>query len=141
MFFMIIHLRWDVNNTVPESSKRGRIRLIEGNAKSLCLKKSNPGKYFCRFLNLIINECKCPKVYGLHLGLINFIDNKAKCRYLKKLTCKGTFRQVFIRVHRQSIMMVFSTQLCELLPLQPSLWFKSPPPPFSAYKVYGGGGG
>ncbi len=25
-------------------------------------------------------------------GLINYIDTKAKCRHLKKLTCKGTLR-------------------------------------------------
>jgi hypothetical protein len=31
-------------------------------------------------------------------GLINYIDTKAKCRHLKKLACKGTLRQVFIRV-------------------------------------------
>jgi hypothetical protein len=45
---------------------------------------------------------------------------KAKCRHLKKLTCNGTFRQVLIiRVYRleiQSVILVFSTQLCELLP-------------------------
>jgi hypothetical protein len=38
----------------------------------------------------------------------------------KKFTCKGTLRQVFIRVNRleiQSVVLVFSTQLCELLPL------------------------
>jgi hypothetical protein len=29
-------------------------------------------------------------------GLINYIDTKAKCRHLKKLTCKGTLRHVFI---------------------------------------------
>ncbi len=37
----------------------------------------------------------------------------------KKLTCKGTLRQVFIRVNImeiQSVMLVFSTHLCELLP-------------------------
>jgi hypothetical protein len=28
-------------------------------------------------------------------GTINYIDTKAKCRHLKKLTCKGTLRQVF----------------------------------------------
>jgi hypothetical protein len=28
----------------------------------------------------------------LHHGLINYIDTKAKCRHLKKLTCKGTSR-------------------------------------------------
>ncbi len=39
-------------------------------------------------------------------------------------------------------MLVFSTQLCELLPLFPSLWFNSPPPPFSVeyYSRRGGGG-
>ena len=43
----------------------------------------------------------------------------------KKFTCKWTVRQVFIRVYRleiQSVMLVFSTEFCELLPLpQPSL--------------------
>ncbi len=33
-------------------------------------------------------------------GLINYKDNKTKC--LKKLTCEGTLRQVFIRVYRHS---------------------------------------
>jgi len=43
-------------------------------------------------------------------------------------------------------MLVFSTQLCELLPLYPSLWFNSPPP-LPCVKVQyirlrlGGGGG
>jgi hypothetical protein len=67
--------------------------------------------------------------YCFH-SLINYIDTKAKCRHLKELICKGTFRQVFIRVYRlekQSIMLVFSTQLCELLPLLPSLWLAIPP--------------
>ncbi len=53
-------------------------------------------------------------------GLINFIDTKANCRRLKTLTNKGTLRQVFIRDYRleiQSVMLVFLTQLCELLPL------------------------
>jgi hypothetical protein len=48
----------------------------------------------------------------------------------KKFKCKGTLQQAFIRVHRlemQSVMLVFSTQLCKLLPLYPSLWFTSPP--------------
>jgi hypothetical protein len=51
---------------------------------------------------------------------IIYIDNKSKNRHLIKLSCKGTLRQVFIRVFRleiQSVMLVFSTQLCELLPL------------------------
>jgi hypothetical protein len=68
-------------------------------------------------------------------GLINYIDTKAKCRHLKKWICKGTLRQMFIRVYGleiQSIMLVFSTQLCELLPLQllsgSTLPLSTPPP-------------
>jgi hypothetical protein len=41
-------------------------------------------------------------------------------------------RQVFIRVYRleiQSVMLVFSTHLCELLTLASSPWFNSLPPP------------
>jgi hypothetical protein len=34
--------------------------------------------------------------HGVTLGLINYIDIKAKCCHLKKLTCKGTLRQLFI---------------------------------------------
>jgi hypothetical protein len=50
---------------------------------------------------------------------------------------RGTLRQVFISVYRleiQSVMLVFSTQLWELLPL----WFNSPPPPpcVNRYTVY-----
>jgi hypothetical protein len=50
------------------------------------------------------------------------MDTKAKCRYLDKLTCKWTSRQVFFRVYRLVIQLVVSnvgilTQLCELLPL------------------------
>jgi hypothetical protein len=45
---------------------------------------------------------------------------------------------VFNRVYRleiKSVMLVFSTQHCELLPLLPSLWFTSPtPPPFPVLK-------
>jgi hypothetical protein len=57
-------------------------------------------------------------------GLINYKDTKTKCRGLKKLTFKGSLRQLFIRVYGleiQSLMLVFSTQLCQLLPLLPSL--------------------
>ncbi len=49
-----------------------------------------------------------------------YVDIKAKCRHLKVFTCKGTLRQVLTRVYRleiHSVMLVFSTQLCELLPL------------------------
>ncbi len=66
------------------------------------------------------------------------VEVNAKCRHPKKFTCKGTF----IRVYRLAIScvhfvtLVFSIQLCDLyyysplLPLSPSLWFNSPPPPF-----------
>ncbi len=58
-------------------------------------------------------------VFQAH-GLINYVETpQAKCCHLQKLTCKWTLRPVFIRVYRmeiQSVMLVFSTQLCELLP-------------------------
>ncbi len=70
---------------------------------------------------------------SLDHGLINYIDSKGKFRHLKIFTCKGNSRQVFIRVYGpyiQSVMLVLSTQLCELLPLSTSLWFNSPSSPF-----------
>jgi hypothetical protein len=51
--------------------------------------------------------------------IMNYKDPKAKCCHLKKFTCKWTLWQVFIRVYRleiHSVMLEFSTQLCELLP-------------------------
>ena len=57
-------------------------------------------------------------------GLIHFKDNNTECRYQNKLTCKKTLWHGFIRVYRleiQSVMLVFSTQLCEMLSLSPSL--------------------
>jgi hypothetical protein len=58
----------------------------------------------------------------------------------KKMPCKGTSLQVFIRVYRleiQSVMLVFSIQFCELLSLSPSLWFNSTPSPCeNKYTVY-----
>ncbi len=59
------------------------------------------------------------------------IDTKTKCHNLKLLTCKETLRQVFIRVYRleiTSVMFVFSTQICELLPS--NLLSGSTPSPF-----------
>ncbi len=58
----------------------------------------------------------------------------------KKFTCKDTLRQVFIRVYRLEIhsgMLVFSTQLCELLPLY-LLSGSTPPPPacVNKYTLY-----
>jgi hypothetical protein len=61
----------------------------------------------------------------------------------KKVTCKGTLRQVFIRVYRlviHSVMLVFSTQLRELLPLLTFSLVSSTPPPtipcVNEYTVY-----
>ncbi len=61
---------------------------------------------------------------------IRLIVGKAKCCHLKILACIETLWQVFIRVYilyrlkkanffvySQSVMLVFLTQLCELLPL------------------------
>jgi hypothetical protein len=82
--------------------------------------------------NLIQNYAKFNNFESTRLasnnGVINYIDIKAKCR-LKKLTCKGNLRQVFIRVYRleiQSVMLVFLTQVFALLPLSYSL--VQPPP-------------
>jgi hypothetical protein len=58
--------------------------------------------------------------WGTGGGIDSYMDTKAKCRHLKKLSCKETLRQVFIRVYRleiQSVKSVFSTLLRELLPL------------------------
>ncbi len=55
----------------------------------------------------------------LYHGLINYINTKAKCRHLKKFTCKGTLLHMFIRVYRlvkQSVMLEFLTKFCELCP-------------------------
>jgi hypothetical protein len=103
--------------------------------------KKNAQNYFLAkitVVDIIICHYKSPCVlsksfigYGGH-GLINYIDTKAKCRHLKKLTCKVALREVFTRVYRleiQSVMLVFSTRLCELLPLSPSLWSNSLPSP------------
>ncbi len=52
----------------------------------------------------------------------------------KKLICKRDFAAGVIRVYRleiQSVMLVFSTQLHELLPLKPSL-----PPPLPCGNKY-----
>jgi hypothetical protein len=67
----------------------------------------------------ILSEC-AQSILGIYHGLINNIDTKAKCLHLNKLNCKGTLRQVFIRAYKleiQSVMLVFATKLCELLPL------------------------
>jgi hypothetical protein len=64
-------------------------------------------------------------------GIIHYIDTKAKCRRLKKLTRKETLRQVFIRDSRleiQSVIGIFDPVLWTGAPV-PSLWFNFPPPP------------
>jgi hypothetical protein len=99
-------------------------------------------------LNAISQNTSCLlrlQMYILHIrirltgvALVTYKDTKAKCCQTK-YTCKGTSRQRFIRVYRleiQSVMLVFSTQLCELLPLSPSLWFNFPPPPLSCLNKY-----
>ncbi len=57
----------------------------------------------------------------------------------KILTCKGTLRLVLIRVYRleiQQVMLVFSTQYCEMLPLFPSLCSNPPPSPLPCVNKY-----
>jgi hypothetical protein len=74
---------------------------------------------------------------GFKHGLINYKDTKVKFSHLKKLTCKGPMRQVFIRVYRleiQKVMLLFSTQFWSCCPSN-LLWFSSPPPSLRE-KVY-----
>ncbi len=52
-------------------------------------------------------------------GLINYIDTKAKCRRLRKLTCIGTLRQVFVRVY--TVDWRYS-QSCWYCIFDPALW-------------------
>ncbi len=68
--------------------------------------------------------------YWVERVLINYIDTKAKCRQLKKLTGKVTLPQVFIRVYRlelQSVVLVFSTGFVNYCPSP--LFFASALPP------------
>jgi hypothetical protein len=76
---------------------------------------------------------------GLGRKKIRLIKGNAKCRHLKKLTCKGTLRRVFIRVYRLAIVIsnllrtfshvgIFNPE-CDLLPLSTSLWFRFRPLP------------
>ncbi len=66
-------------------------------------------------------------------GLINFKTPK-KCRHLKKLACKGTLRQVFIRVYRLEIQSHVGIFDPTLLPISP-LTFSLVLPPLSCVKV------
>jgi hypothetical protein len=64
--------------------------------------------------------------------------HQSKMSSSKILACKGTLRQVFIRVYRlevQLVMLVFSTQLCELLSFN-LLSGLTLPPPFPCVNKY-----
>ncbi len=89
---------------------------------------------------IILLPCWAVPKSCLH-GLINYtIYTKEKCRHLSKLTCKRPLRQVFIRFYRlqiQSVMLIFSTQLCELLASNLlSLLSDSSPPPLPCVIEY-----
>jgi len=61
------------------------------------------------FFNFLEKYSKAGRAELQDHGLINYIDIKAKCRHLKKVTCKGTLRQVFIKIYRlgiQSVMLI-----------------------------------
>ncbi len=75
---------------------------------------------------------------------IRLIEGNAKCRHLKKLSCKGTLRLVFIRVCSQFLAYIQSCcyfkpsfVICTLTcRLSPSLWFNFPPSPFPRVNKY-----
>jgi hypothetical protein len=70
------------------------------------------------------------------LAQINYKGTKAKCRHLKKLTCKGTVRLVFIRVYRLEISQsswYFRPSFVNLCPS--NLLVHLPPPPLPYVKV------
>ncbi len=72
-------------------------------------------------------------------GLINYKDTKAKCRHLKKIDpyrdfSAGVFQSLYTQeIHEQSVTLVFSTQLCKLLP---SLTFFLVPLPLPLFAVW-----
>ncbi len=75
----------------------------------------------------------------MYHGLMNYIDTKAKCRH-KKLTCKGTLRQVFIRVYRLengsvSHVGIFDPALKTVAPLTFSLVQLFPLPCVNKYSI------
>jgi hypothetical protein len=79
-------------------------------------------QYFCITEPICKPACLLDKLFVkvYNHRLINYKGPKTKFHHLKKFTCTGTLRQVSIRVYRLeilSVMLVFSTQLCELLPL------------------------
>jgi hypothetical protein len=69
-------------------------------------------------------------------GLFHFKDNNTKYRHLKKLTCKETLWQVFLRVYRleiQSVMLVFRPSFVNYCPT--NHLSGSPPPPLPCVKI------
>jgi hypothetical protein len=70
---------------------------------------------------------------------INYIGTKGKCRHLKKLTCKGTLPQVFIRVYRlvtQCHVGIFDQALRTVAPLTFSLVIVLSPLPLPCVNKY-----
>jgi hypothetical protein len=76
-------------------------------------------KYKC-FLFILNGSHKKERLIVVYRYTHELYRHQSKMSSSKKLTGKVTLQQVFIRVYRleiQSVMLVFSTQLCELLPL------------------------
>ncbi len=78
---------------------------------------------------------------GLKHKLINYMDTKAKCRHLKKMNCKGTLRQVFIKIYRleiHSVMLVFRPSFVNCCPsnILSGSTLRPPPPLPCQSKVY-----
>jgi hypothetical protein len=67
---------------------------------------------------------------GYIQGLIKYKDTKTKCRLYGWL-----IEFIDWRMEIQSVLLVFSTQLCEPLLLKPSLWFTSPLPKVKVQKI------
>ncbi len=108
----------------------------------------------------ILKYCSCsppsPQVswwifwFGCILCIVEYIDlltiktPKQNGVIKKKLTCKGTLRQVFLRVYRleiKSVMLVFSNQLCELSTFSHFLLSSVNKYTVYTYTVCKGGGG
>jgi hypothetical protein len=74
---------------------------------------------------------------AIYFRKIRHIDVNAKCRHLKKLTCKGTLRHVFIRVYRL-VLANFLRAFSQIGIFNPALWsVLSPvaPLPFSLVQL------
>jgi hypothetical protein len=86
----------------------------------VCRRKSEKGVTYAlkdmqKYLKYALVFKTCGSDEAGH-GLVNYLDTKAKCRQLKKFTCKGTAAGVY-RLEIQSVILVFSTHLNVLLPL------------------------